>query len=309
MSTNESLQDAVSPQAAALSSTTLSASIQTRRESNRKVKKPKYDLEDGVAYSPAASNENNNDSTTTGLTPAAVRSHSSSGGHHYQLKYCNQLLKELFSKRHLEYAWPFYKPVDVKGLGLIDYFDIITQPMDMGTIRVSLLFSLSSLFHWGSLFIEAKWVYWLLWFRKSSRAVSIHRRPSSATTWGSYSTIATSTMPQSRTWSLWRANLKKPLRFALPKCHRRHRNLSSPHIHHSRSHNSSRRVASTINSSLWTRHWSPRSNSSITVNCTAVSTCKTRPTHRCHLHRPHPALPLWHRQQTMQTKAIWVIWI
>ena len=56
--------------------------------------------------------------------------------HHYQLKYCNQLLKELFSKRHLEYAWPFYKPVDVKALGLTDYFDIITQPMDMGTVKV-----------------------------------------------------------------------------------------------------------------------------------------------------------------------------
>ena len=141
MSTNESLQEAVSPQAASLS-----ASIQTRRESNRKVKKPKYDLEGGVVYSPVAPNENNNDSANAGLTPTTVRSHSSSGGHHYQLKYCNQLLKELFSKRHLEYAWPFYKPVDVKGLGLIDYFDIIKQPMDMGTIRVSLLFSLS-LFH------------------------------------------------------------------------------------------------------------------------------------------------------------------
>jgi hypothetical protein len=63
----------------------------------------------------------------------------------YQLRYCNQLLKELFSKRHLEYAWPFYKPVDVKGLGLVDYFDIIEHPMDMGTVKVIFIFLLNIL--------------------------------------------------------------------------------------------------------------------------------------------------------------------
>jgi len=110
--------------------------IQTRRESNRKIKKPKYDLDDNyiTSHSPSLRYANENDdvfkdnvSTPNKLNPP----------NHYQLKYCNQLLKELCSKRHLEYAWPFYKPVDVKALGLVDYFDIISQPMDMGTVRVS----------------------------------------------------------------------------------------------------------------------------------------------------------------------------
>ena len=52
------------------------------------------------------------------------------------MKYCNGILKEMFSKKHLAYSWPFYKPVDVQGLGLHDYLDIIKQPMDLGTIKV-----------------------------------------------------------------------------------------------------------------------------------------------------------------------------
>ncbi|KAG6555385.1 hypothetical protein Mapa_002611 [Marchantia paleacea] len=34
-----------------------------------------------------------------------------------------------------KWAWPFMEPVDVQGLGLHDYFDIIKKPMDLGTIR------------------------------------------------------------------------------------------------------------------------------------------------------------------------------
>lgn len=33
------------------------------------------------------------------------------------------------------YAWPFYKPVDTHSLGLVDYFDIIKKPMDLGTVK------------------------------------------------------------------------------------------------------------------------------------------------------------------------------
>lgn len=33
------------------------------------------------------------------------------------LKYCNEILRELFSKKHSAYAWPFYKPVDAQQLG------------------------------------------------------------------------------------------------------------------------------------------------------------------------------------------------
>ncbi|XP_029473541.1 bromodomain testis-specific protein isoform X2 [Rhinatrema bivittatum] len=52
-----------------------------------------------------------------------------------QLKQCNNILKELFSRKHAAYAWAFYKPVDAESLGLCDYHDIIKQPMDLGTIK------------------------------------------------------------------------------------------------------------------------------------------------------------------------------
>lgn len=52
------------------------------------------------------------------------------------LKSCSDVLKEMLSKRHYAYAWPFYVPVDVVALGLHDYHDIIKQPMDLSTIRV-----------------------------------------------------------------------------------------------------------------------------------------------------------------------------
>eukprot|EP00095_Tigriopus_kingsejongensis_P011462 maker-scaffold1042_size67897-snap-gene-0.10 protein:Tk11462 transcript:maker-scaffold1042_size67897-snap-gene-0.10-mRNA-1 annotation:"low quality protein: bromodomain-containing protein 2-like" len=51
------------------------------------------------------------------------------------LKYCNEILRELFSKKHSAYAWPFYKPVDAQQLGLHDYHNIITEPMDLGTVK------------------------------------------------------------------------------------------------------------------------------------------------------------------------------
>lgn len=53
-----------------------------------------------------------------------------------QLKFCQQILKDMSSRKHQAYAWPFYKPVDASALNLRDYHDIIKQPMDMSTIRV-----------------------------------------------------------------------------------------------------------------------------------------------------------------------------
>ncbi|XP_069560081.1 bromodomain testis-specific protein isoform X6 [Brachyistius frenatus] len=52
-----------------------------------------------------------------------------------QLGFCNNILKEMLSKRHSTCAWPFYTPVDAAALGLRDYHEIIKQPMDLSTIR------------------------------------------------------------------------------------------------------------------------------------------------------------------------------
>lgn len=55
---------------------------------------------------------------------------------HDSLRRCREILKEMLSRRHHSYAWPFYTPVDVVALGLHDYHNIIKQPMDLSTIRV-----------------------------------------------------------------------------------------------------------------------------------------------------------------------------
>uniref|UniRef100_A0A7N8XIQ7 Bromodomain-containing protein 3-like n=1 Tax=Mastacembelus armatus TaxID=205130 RepID=A0A7N8XIQ7_9TELE len=52
-----------------------------------------------------------------------------------QLLYCNNILKEMLSKKHSAYAWPFYKPVDTEALQLHDYRDIIKYPMDLSTVK------------------------------------------------------------------------------------------------------------------------------------------------------------------------------
>ncbi|KAL6529482.1 hypothetical protein OROGR_015105 [Orobanche gracilis] len=47
-------------------------------------------------------------------------------------KSCNALLERLMKQKH---AWVFNKPVDAVALGLHDYFDIIKNPMDLGTVK------------------------------------------------------------------------------------------------------------------------------------------------------------------------------
>lgn len=54
------------------------------------------------------------------------------------LSRCTEILREMFSKKHSAYAWPFYKPVDAEQLGLHDYHKIITRPMDLGTVKMNL---------------------------------------------------------------------------------------------------------------------------------------------------------------------------
>ncbi|CAO2833343.1 unnamed protein product [Amaranthus hypochondriacus] len=48
---------------------------------------------------------------------------------------CSSLLQKIMKHKH---GWVFNQPVDVKGLGLHDYFDIIKHPMDLGTVKTRL---------------------------------------------------------------------------------------------------------------------------------------------------------------------------
>ncbi|CAI9277158.1 unnamed protein product [Lactuca saligna] len=50
-------------------------------------------------------------------------------------KQCENLLKKLMSHQH---GWVFNKPVDVVALKIPDYFNVIKNPMDLGTIKEKL---------------------------------------------------------------------------------------------------------------------------------------------------------------------------
>ncbi|CAI9563511.1 unnamed protein product [Staurois parvus] len=90
------------------------AKVSNRRESTgRPIKPPKKDLEDGE-----------------------IPQHAGKKGKLTEhLKYCDSILKEMLSKKHAAYAWPFYKPVDAEALELHDYHDIIKHPMDLSTVK------------------------------------------------------------------------------------------------------------------------------------------------------------------------------
>merc|ERR1719489_654781 len=90
--------------------------IANRRESGRQIKKVNKDLPDSL---PQHSTK-----------PKGKVSES--------FKICNEILKELFSKKHSGYAWPFYKPVDAETLGLHDYHSVIKHPMDLGTVKTKM---------------------------------------------------------------------------------------------------------------------------------------------------------------------------
>ncbi|XP_069435922.1 bromodomain-containing protein 3 isoform X2 [Ovis canadensis] len=90
------------------------AKVVARRESGgRPIKPPKKDLEDGE-----------------------VPQHAGKKGRLSEhLRHCDSILKEMLSKKHAAYAWPFYKPVDAEALELHDYHDIIKHPMDLSTVK------------------------------------------------------------------------------------------------------------------------------------------------------------------------------
>ncbi|XP_075986622.1 homeotic protein female sterile-like isoform X2 [Anticarsia gemmatalis] len=106
------------------------AKISTRRESGRQ-KKANRAGDDSFkmgGLSPSGAGASHH----SAMTPQMAKSKEKLSD---ALKSCNEILKELFSKKHSGYAWPFYKPVDAELLGLHDYFDIIKKPMDLGTVK------------------------------------------------------------------------------------------------------------------------------------------------------------------------------
>ncbi|XP_076233031.1 homeotic protein female sterile isoform X9 [Calliopsis andreniformis] len=109
------------------------AKIPTRRESVRQIKKPTRQAEDGLvpfqANMPLIGAMAQQPQHPTGKSKEKLSE---------ALKSCNEILKELFSKKHSGYAWPFYKPVDAELLGLHDYHDIIKKPMDLGTVKTKM---------------------------------------------------------------------------------------------------------------------------------------------------------------------------
>ncbi|KAM9856608.1 bromodomain-containing protein 4-like isoform 2-T2 [Aulostomus maculatus] len=105
-------------------SSPVSAETRPRRESSRPSKQPKRD-----ASQPDSQHHLGGSLETGGMvTPKRQE----------QLHYCACLVKEMLSKKHYVYAWPFHKPVDAKSLGLHDYHDIIKHPMDLSTIKKKL---------------------------------------------------------------------------------------------------------------------------------------------------------------------------
>lgn len=54
------------------------------------------------------------------------------------LRFCNQILKELMSKKHYNYNFPFLQPVDPIALNIPNYNEIIKTPMDLSTVQSKL---------------------------------------------------------------------------------------------------------------------------------------------------------------------------
>lgn len=52
-----------------------------------------------------------------------------------ELKFCGQVLKELMSKKHEAYSFPFLQPVDPVALNCPNYFKVIKEPMDLSTVQ------------------------------------------------------------------------------------------------------------------------------------------------------------------------------
>lgn len=55
-----------------------------------------------------------------------------------ELRFCNQTVKEMVSKKHYSYNFPFLAPVDAVALNIPNYNEVVKEPMDLGTIQSKL---------------------------------------------------------------------------------------------------------------------------------------------------------------------------
>lgn len=55
-----------------------------------------------------------------------------------ELRFCSQTIKELMLKKHERDNMFFLSPVDVEALNIPHYFDVVKEPMDLGTIQLKL---------------------------------------------------------------------------------------------------------------------------------------------------------------------------
>ena len=51
------------------------------------------------------------------------------------MKACAEIIKEMFSKKHSAYAWPFYKPVDTEQLDLHDYKQVRAKTLNKSILK------------------------------------------------------------------------------------------------------------------------------------------------------------------------------
>ena len=56
----------------------------------------------------------------------------------WELKFCDQALKEISKPKYSQYSFPFMQPVDPVALNIPTYLSIVKKPMDFGTIRQKL---------------------------------------------------------------------------------------------------------------------------------------------------------------------------
>lgn len=52
-----------------------------------------------------------------------------------ELRFCQQVLKELISKKYESFNYPFMEPVDPVALNCPTYFDYVKEPMDLSTVQ------------------------------------------------------------------------------------------------------------------------------------------------------------------------------